>query len=374
MAMTLGVIALTYTQCRKADVAPSEISRAVNPAASPLDGSNLQAKQDLGKKIFFDKRLSTPTGQACASCHAPSAAFSDPSHLSTSAGAVSGLFGGRNAPVVTYAQYAPPFHYDEVNGTYIGGIFWDGRVNTLAEQAQKPFFNPIEMNLSGPASLASKIASADYYGDFKQVYGASKDANTILSNVGDAIAAYEQSDIFHPFNSKFDDVMKGKDRFTADENTGWVLYTGKAKCANCHVSDPDPLSGKILFTDYTYDNIGVPRNPSNRFFQNPTTFNPLGSSWIDYGLGAAGRLNDAAAYGQFRVPTLRNIAKSAPYFHNGVYQTLEQAVHFYNARDIDHVQPEVAANVNQEELGNLGLTAKEEKQLVAFLKTLSDRN
>ncbi len=145
----------------------------------------------------------------------------------------------------------------------------------------------------------------------------------------------------------------------------------KSKCANCHLSEPDLISGKVLFTDFTYDNIGVPKNLSNPFYTIPTVFNPLGNNAIDYGLG--GFLNDPTQYGKFKVPTLRNSAISAPYFHNGFFNTLEEVVHFYNKRDVEPFPPaEIPETVNQNELGNLQLTVQDEKDIVAFIKTLTD--
>ena len=148
--------------------------------------------------------------------------------------------------------------------------------------------------------------------------------------------------------------------------------TAKGKCANCHLIDPDPKFGKVLFTDFTYDNIGVPKNPFNPFYKMPMEINPEGPAFIDYGL--AKTTHDPKNNGQIKVPTLSNVAVTVPYIHNGVFGTLEEVVHFYNARDIDPTiaPPEVTGNVNEEELGNLKLAPGEERALVAFLKTLTD--
>lgn len=330
-----------------------------------------KSKAELGEKIFFDTHLSNPIGQACASCHNPAEAFSDPDHLSTSPGAPSGLFGKRNSNSLTYALYTPPLHYDAEDETYVGGLFWDGRVNTLEEQAKQPFFNNIEMNLTDHAMLASKIHSAEYYRDFVSIYGGNNNPESILDNVADALATFERTDRFHLFSSKYDFYLKGMATLSGDEHKGLELFTGKAMCANCHITEPDEMSGKVLFTDFTYDNIGVPVNPNNKFYNLPPQFNPLGKEFIDSGLGiTVNNLPDNG--GQFKVPTLRNIELSAPYFHNGVFNTLDEVVHFYNTRNKDGVVPEVFGNVNHEELGELHLTTKEEKQIVAFMKTLTD--
>jgi len=328
-------------------------------------------KIKLGELIFNDKNLSNPIGQSCSSCHSPSTGFSDLNHSVVSEGAVAGRFVNRNAPNIAYAVFAPPLHFDNVDSTYVGGFFLDGRVNTLQEQAMKPFLNPLEMNNSSVQMLVSKIRSAEYYSLYKKVYGDNGEMNTVFQNITDAIAAFEKSPDLSPFTSKFDFYLKGKASFTAQELRGYQLFNGKAKCANCHITEPDDETGKILFTDFTYDNIGVPKNPANPFYSISPDFNPRGKDAVDYGLG--GFLNDSSNYGKFKVPTLRNAAISAPYFHNGYFNTLEEVVHFYNKRDRENFgSPEVPATVNHEELGNLQLTKQEEADIVAFMKTLTD--
>lgn len=329
-------------------------------------------KIKLGKKIFFDKGLSNPIGQSCSSCHSPETGFSDLNHNIVSEGAVDGLFGNRNAPNVSYAMFSMPLYYDSVDSTYVGGFFHDGRVNSLQEQATKPFFNPLEMNIENVSMLISKVKSSNYYYLYKEVYGDIADEDKALRNIADAIAAYEQSSEVNPFTSKFDYYLKGQAVLTAQEMRGMKIFTdtAKGKCANCHIIDEDEETGKVLFTDFTYDNIGLPKNMNNPFYTMSASYNPLGASYIDYGLGAF--LNNSNYNGQFKVPTLRNVAISAPYFHNGVFNTLEEAVHFYNKRDSLFPNPEVPANVNKVELGKLKLSSQEEKDLVAFLKTLTD--
>lgn len=170
-----------------------------NPSdnASTFQSQSLQAKsiaatgvkEQLGRRIYFDKNLSNPIGQACASCHDPSAGFSDPNHTITSAGAVKGLFGNRNSPSSSYAMFAPSLHYAKDDETYEGGLFWDGRVNSLEEQSQKPFLNPLEMNNASVPMLVKKIKAADYYPLFVQVYGDIKNDNAAFNKVADAIAS-----------------------------------------------------------------------------------------------------------------------------------------------------------------------------------------
>lgn len=330
-------------------------------------------KVQLGQQLFLDKNLSNPIGQSCASCHSPEAAFTDPGHGITSEGVVLGLFGNRNCPSVTYASFAPAFHFDGNDSVYVGGFFLDGRVNTLQEQAKKPFLNKVEMNNTDAAMVIAKLRKADYYPLYKKVYGDANNTEQAFENLADAIASFEQSSQVNAFTSKFDYYLQGKAQLTEQEQRGLQLFNDplKGNCAACHISDPDPDYGKVLFTDFTYDNIGVPKNLANPFYGNPSAFNPSGANALDYGLG--GVLNDPAYYGHFKVPGLRNVALTAPYFHNGFFQTLEEVVHFYNKRDVEPFPAaEVPETVNHVELGDLKLMPQEEKDIVAFLKTLSD--
>lgn len=342
----------------------------VVPIATPA------MKVQLGKNLFFDKTLSNPSGQSCSSCHSPGTGFSDPNHNITSPGAVDGLFGNRNAPNISYSAFTPAnLQYSVDDSGYFGGFFMDGRVNTLEEQAQKPFLNPIEMANVDAAMVVSKLQSSPNYGLFKQVYGNVTDVNTVFLKMADALAAFERSDEMNPFTSKFDYYLKGQATLTVEELSGMRLFTDtlKGKCANCHLITADPSSGKILFTDHTYTNDGVPKNPNNPYYFISSAFNPQGAAYVDYGLG--GFMGNHDFDGMFKVPTVRNSAISAPYFHNGMYNTLEEVVHFYNTRDVagsGFPVAEVPSTVDTDESGNLQLTAKEESDIVAFLKTLTD--
>ena len=327
----------------------------------------------LGKKIFFDKNLSNPIGQSCASCHNPQAGFSDLNHNIVTGGAVDGLFGNRNTPNIAYVMFAPTLQFDAEDGTYFGGFFLDGRVHTLQEQAKKPFMNPLEMNITNPAMLVNKLQNAAYYDLYLSVYGNESNNDKIVNNIADAIAAFEKSSEMNPFTSKFDYYLKNQATLTTQELRGMELFKNEKKgnCAACHIIDPDEVSGKVLFTDFTYDNIGVPKNPNNPFYTIPVELNPEGTNAIDLGLGKT--VNDASHNGKFKVPSLRNVAISAPYTHNGFFKTLEEVMHFYNKRDVEFFPvAEIPATVNKDELGNLGLTDQEEKDIVAFMKTLTD--
>ncbi len=336
----------------------------------------LTKKQQLGKILFHDKNLSTPPGQACVDCHMPETAFVNPDQeLPVSRGVHPDRFGNRNDLTAAYAGFSPDFHYDAEEGLYVGGQFWDGRAATLAEQAKGPFLNPLEMANPDEPSVVEKIRNADYAALFREVYGpdALDDAAEAYNKAADAIAEYENSPELNQFNSKYDLYLKGEVTLTEQEMRGLALFedVDKGNCAACHPSQPGPDGSPPLFTDYTYDNLGVPQNPENPFYYLPADLNPDGPDFVDLGLGKT--VNKPEENGKFKVPTLRNIAKTAPYMHNGIFKTLRQVVSFYSTRDISPwPPPEVPENVNTEELGSLGLTELEIDDIVAFLKTLTD--
>jgi cytochrome c peroxidase len=363
--------------------------------------SPLTPKEELGKSLFFDKNLSAEGNQACAACHDPAVGYTGPNQeVNTSGGvypgSVAGRYGNRKPPAAAYAGSAPNLHYDKESEAWFGGMFWDGRAtgdtlgDPLAEQAQGPFLNPLEQALPDAQALCLKVKASSYAKLFEEVWGAGsldceKDVTGTYERIARSIAAYERSSEVNPFTSKYDYYLAGKATLTAQEALGLELFNGKANCANCHVSQPGPNGEPPVFTDFTYDNLGSPKNPANPFYTMPAEFNPDGANWVDYGLGAylksAGQSADVyePEMGKHKVPTLRNVALAPSadvvkaYGHNGYFKSLEQIVHFYNTRDVgDWPEPEVSANMNTEELGNLGLTQDEEAALVAFLKTLSD--
>ena len=345
-------------------------------AVSEPNQSGLTARQELGKLLFFDETLSTPPGQSCAGCHHPDFAFADPkTDLPVSQGAHDNRFGNRNDLTAMYAAHVPELHYDEVEEVYIGGLFWDGRVNTLEEQAKGPPLNPLEMANPNAEALIASIRASDYTDLFKSVFGkkALDDNEKVFDYFAQAIADYERSKEFNPFSSKYDYYLRGEISLTNQEMRGLALFNDESKgnCAACHPSKPADDGTPPLFTDFTYDNLGVPKNPENPFYYLSEDLNPDGTGYIDLGLG--GFLNKEEEYGKFRVPTLRNVALTAPYMHNGVFQTLYQTVMFYNTRDIGPwPKAEVKINVNKDELGNLGLTTNEVLDIIAFMNTLTD--
>jgi cytochrome c peroxidase len=367
--------------------------------ASAQDGPSLTPLEELGKLIFFDTNLSTPPGQACAACHAPEAGWVGPDSAINAGpavypGAVHTRFGNRKPPTAAYGGDSPVLEYDDVEGLWIGGMFWDGRAtgwvlgDPLAEQAQGPFLNPLEQNNPGAKQVCDQIAASDYAGLFVEVWGSLDCINELdlaYERIARSIAAYERSAEVSAFTSKYDYYLNGEAKLTNLEKKGLKLFEGKAMCAACHISQPGPNGEAPLFTDFSYDNLGLPKNPLNPFYTMPPSVNPYGYDWIDTGLGGflkgAGYPEDVymAEWGKQKVPTLRNVdLRPNPEFvkaygHNGVFKSLEEIVHFYNTRDVEMwPAPEVPLNVNTGELGNLGLSASEEAALVAFMKTLND--
>ena len=380
--------------------------------------TSLTYEQQLGRLLFLDKNLSVNKNQACASCHsfdevfdktsgtklAP--AFVDSQNVRkgtpVSLGSIPFATGSLNAPSVAYAASSPPFHWDNDEGLYVGGQFWNGRANDLAQQAEKPFLNPVEMAMPSKWAVVSRLKeSPDYKNLFWKIYKINlntvphiknglfteqtpKEVDEIYSRMAEAIAEFEKSRSFNKYNSKFDYVLAGKTQFSPIEKQGLALFNGKAGCNACHISaaetDKDSKIIPPLFTDFTYDNIGLPRN-----------IKIPGNPPANLGLGGRNEVRkldkNREEVGKHKVMTLRNIAITPPYGHNGVLATLEQVVHFYNTRDTLSVvtdntspefgvsgwpAPEVNKNVNHDELGNLGLTAEEELAVVAFMKTLTD--
>ena len=361
-------------------------------APTSIWAASLTPMEDLGRQLFFDTNLSEPAGEACASCHAPVAAFTDPRRTTpTSPGVISGRFGNRNSPTAMYMKFSPTLHYDSVNG-YSGGLFYDGRAANLEAQAQGPFLNSLEMNNPNKAAVVSKVANAGYANLFRQVFGSNAldDTDQAYLKIATAIANFERTSAFAPFSSKYDAYLAGRATLTAAEQHGLALYVNPAKgnCAACHSSSSPQLGTPPLFTDFGYDNLGVPRNPANPFYTLPVEFNPSGYGFVDLGLGNT--VGSALENGKIKTPTLRNIVLTSPYMHNGYFATLRGVVDFYNTRDVKSActnpltsesqallqncwpESEVVENVNHDELGNLGLGSSDVNDIVTFLHTLTD--
>ena len=287
----------------------------------------------LGEQIFKDVNLSEPSGQACASCHDASKAHA--SNITVEPGAVIGRFGFRNAPSLRYLKFAPDFGYGD-DGP-VGGFFRDGRARNLIDQAQRPFVNHNEMNNADVVAVIAKLSAASYAGEFARVWGEKIFADPVnaFNKIALSLAAYQREDVdFAPFSSKFDLWLAGKEKLSERELQGWALFNDpeKGNCAACHPSKgPDPKTPP-LFTDHTYDNLGLPRNPAIAANTD--------ADYFDLGLCGPTRLDitNAALCGAFKVPSLRNVALTAPYFHNGIFNSLRDAVKFYVTRD---TQPEL---------------------------------
>jgi cytochrome c peroxidase len=385
----------------------------IGQAAAPPALTELE---QLGKNLYFDVSLSQPAGQSCATCHDPAVGWTGPKAEINQGGAVypgavHDRFGNRKPPSAAYATPSPVLRYDAEEKLFIGGNFWDGRATgwllgePAAEQAQGPFLNPVEQNLPNAAAVVEKVCASTYGDQFRAIYGKKICSNVVdaYNAIGQAIFAYENSVELNAFSSKYDHYLRDPARYplTDQELLGLKLYEDddKGKCSECHPSAPGVDGAPPLFTDFSYDNLGLPKNPENPTYRMPREFNPAGAAWIDPGLGGflAGvpRFAHLAETnrGLHKVPTLRNVDKRPdPGFvkafgHNGGFKSLKEIVHFYNTRDVlpgcevtadarpgvnCWVKPEVAANLNTEELGNLKLTEAEEWAIVAFLQTLND--
>ena len=367
------------------------------------------AIEDLGELIYFDQYLSANKNQSCASCHDPNTGFVDPLNVRlpgtfvSSAGSDPTLFGGRNSPMAAYALNSPNFFFNDGEGLWMGGQFWDGRADDLAEQAKGPFLNPVEMAMPDRAAVVDAMFAADNKN--KNAYDVlfpaafpgitrTSSVDDIYNAMADAIAAFESTFPFNEFSSKFDHVLNqgyvtwdGTALITADSDSLATFFSaeeisgmdvffddtvGGGQCVLCHMP-PD-------FTDFTYDNLGIPKSKNALIKKNPVDLGLANTiNNLDTLYPAIEMPNDPAAAaalqeGKFKVMTVRNVELTPPYGHNSYFATLEEIVHFYNTRDMDRIwgKPEVPQTVNDGELGDLGLSPTQETNLVAFLKTLTD--
>lgn len=450
-----------------------------------LQNEGTETIETLGELMLFDKNISPNRNEACASCHMPYAGFSGPIpsvNLTMIAypGTAHFRAGKRTAQRHPYAPFFPALQYNQEQGLFFGGNFWDSRATGYklrvsdAEQAQGPPVDPMEMGFPDTACIVFRLSSAVYKPLFEEVWGKGSfdiqfpqgtekicetpgeaavfkgtatpvrlspvdrtRANTVYDHWAASIDAYEQSVQVSAFSSKFDAFLAGKYKLTADEMAGYELFDGKGNCNSCHLDGrgtalkPDRVdtSSTALvnptLTCFGSANEGLPLNPRDAFFYetkpDPYGFipNPYGFGYRDLGLGTflrsgfgsgpnpngSWRQYAPTVDGQMQVPSLRDVALAPPqcptteapgpyfqkeFFHNGYLKSLEQVVHFYNTRDkyAYHVtsghcpagttekvncwpMAEVPNNIDMTS-GNLGLTDKEENQIVAFLETLSD--
>lgn len=353
------------------------------------DGLRQQRLEDLGRALFFDVNLSQPRTQSCATCHDPARAFIDWRDNGVAAAASLGAdgqaLGDRQAPTAGYAALSPAFH-QRADGSYAGGQFWDGRAATLAEQAAGPPLNPIEMALPDAAAVAQRLQeNPNYAREFPALFGAEVFVvpDAALQAVGEAIAAFESTDFFSPFDSKYDRYLRGEYTPTEQEMLGMTLFFSNqfANCNQCHQLHAFPEAERETFTNYTFENIGVPVNHALR------RANGLGTTHVDRGLLEHPAVDDPAQAGRFKVPTLRNVALTAPYMHNGVFADLRTVVLFYNkylARGSKAQinpetgepwgEPEVAENLALDKLEvGRALDQRSIDALLAFMRMLTDR-
>ncbi len=400
----------------------------LHPVSAPLS-----AMAQLGRQVFLDTSLSSSGKLSCASCHSPRHFYGPPTGASA-------VFGGpdletqgvRAVPSLMYLATQPSFSIGPdpagendaqptlpqlaakaadapratktaqstaqaaANMVPQGGLFWDGRADTLQQQAMGPLLNPFEMDGGSIARVAAKLRAAPYAGAFVQLFGPNilNDPQMLVSEAMFAVARYQVEDAsFHPFSSKYDAWLQGKARLTQAEMRGYLLFNNPAKgnCAACHLDQPSPDGEPPLFTDHQYEALGVPRNMSLAANKNPAYF--------DEGICGPYRTDlakETQFCGMFLTPTLRNAATRQVFFHNGKYHNLKQVLDFYNFRDTDpsKIYPTAAdgevkkfndlpeqyrPNIDtsdppfNRQLGEApALTRKDEDDIIAFLKTLTD--
>ncbi|GAJ28639.1 cytochrome c peroxidase/methylamine utilization protein MauG [Acidomonas methanolica NBRC 104435] len=390
----------------------------------------LSAMAQIGKALFYDRELSGSGKISCASCHDPAAHYGPARADSVFTGGV-GLDrqGHRAILSLTYLERQPNFSigpddavaddtvapiqapHDVVRGSAKsasntaasavqlvpqGGLFWDGRADTLQQQATGPLYDPAEMAATRDRVL-HRLRTAPYAGalmDFAGYQGR-RYPDYLVAEALFALARYqiEETD-FHSYSSKFDDWLEGKARFTPEERRGYLLFNDpkKGNCAACHVDQMKPDHLPPLFTDHQYESLGVPRNMDLVQNRNPAYFD----------LGVCDRQPDGkkllAPYcGMFATPTLRNVAARKVFFHNGVFHSLDDVMDFYVLRDIDparfygkdahgrvHAYDDLPApyrdNLDTTDApfdrkpgDKPALDENERQAVIAFLKTLTDR-
>lgn len=396
------LLALALTACGgggdEADEDMGAVSEAVampEADAARAARTTLSPAAELGKAIFHDTSLSASGRMSCATCHAPELGHASPFATPVAmGGARLNRPGMRTPPTLRYLRFNGAF--DEAGGTRpFGGFFWDGRASTLKAQARGPLLNPNEMANRNAADVVAKLAAASYAPRFREVFGADimNDPPRAFKGMTLALQRYQLEDPeFAPFTSKFDAVNAGRATFTAQEANGLELFNraDKGNCALCHLSTKPANAPGALFTDFGYDNLGVPRNTEIAANADPDFF--------DRGLCGDTRtdLSDRTDLcGSFKVPTLRNVALRKHFFHNGVFQTLEQVIRFYARRDSHPEQfypldangnPVVFNDLPRALRGNVttqapfgrtaaqgpALTHSEVADVAAFLRTLTD--
>ncbi|MDR3415241.1 MAG: cytochrome c peroxidase [Nevskia sp.] len=329
-------------------------------AAPTFAQSTLSLQAQVGKKLFFDTNLSASQKMSCATCHDPGNHYAQSNTLSVQLGGPTLTTPGfRAVPTLTYKEYTPPYNDNAANPDGVstnspgGGFTWSGRADTLAQQAAIPLLSSFEMANTNAAAVVQVVQNASYAGLFQQAYSADVFSNTqtAFTDIGLALQQYQLEDSsFHPFNSKFDyyaqqELSNGQVvTLTASELAGFNVFTDakRGNCFACHYSGPMTGGGQYMFTDFTYEAIGVPRNPNI-----PANATRIGlPAYYDLGLCTAVNPDPQNAYviphmlpgsaslcGMFKVPTLRNTATRKVFFHNGIFNSLAQVLSWYNTRD-----------------------------------------
>lgn len=350
----------------------------------------------LGERIFHDTSLSSSGKMACSTCHDPASAHAQTNDLAVQLGGPDlATPGFRAVPSLRYMNLNLPFFFAN-DGTPTGGFTHDGGAKDLVEQAHTPLLAAHEMDNVNAAGFTARLGRAAYAAAFRAVFGTDvfADPERALLAAEYALSEYQNtSREFRPFDSKFDLFLQRKIMLSAQELRGMVLFNrpDKGNCASCHTSTRQADGQPPVFTDYTYDNLGVPRNPDI-----PANADP---AYFDMGLCGPFRTDLSARTdlcGQFKVPTLRNVATRHVFFHNGVFHDLKTAIEFYVQRDtnpsrwypldangrvhkFDDIPALMTRNVNTTEApynrkpGQApALSDAEIDDVVAFLKTLTD--
>ncbi|GKY87001.1 cytochrome-c peroxidase [Sinisalibacter aestuarii] len=365
---------------------PFTLAACLIGLAAPAPGEGFDTMEALGEALFNDAALSANRTQSCATCHNPDFAFTDPREtdagLAVSLGDDGASLGDRNAPTAAYAMFSPRFEQLDP-GIYRGGQFLDGREPDLEGQAGGPPLNPIEMGMPDKASVVARLReNPDYIDAFATLFGRDvwNETDAAYRAMTEAIAAFERTEVFAPFDSKYDRFLRGEVALTQEEELGRLLFFSQqfTNCNLCHQLRTSPVAADETFSNYEYHNIGVPENRAVRSM--------TGVTGIDHGLLANPEVDDPATDGKFKVPTLRNVAVTGPYMHNGVFGDLRTVVLFYNMYNTKTPEmlinpetgapfapPEVPDTLSMEELTHgPALDDKRIDALVAFMKTLTD--
>ncbi len=356
-------------------------------AAGAENGWVFSTRADLGQAVFFDRNFSLKRNQACASCHDPAHGFVDARDNGVSGAASVGddtvSLGDRNAPSLSYVALTPDFSRDQ-QGVYRGGFFHDGRAPTLADQAGQPFLNPIEMALPNAAAVMSRAMEQPHYRSaLRQLFGEEvlDCVDCVYRAIAECLAAFERGDLFSPFDSRYDRYLKGRYKMTKLEEQGRILFFSPlTNCSSCHLLNVSTLEEREAFTNFEYRNIGIPRNLLLR------EKNGVAAEYQDPGLLQNNAVSNEKLRGKFKVPSLRNVAVTGPYMHNGVFRKLTTAIGFYNQYTVNNATsqmnpetgkpwgaPEVPETIDRELL-HQGQPLDEARvlALAAFLKTLTD--